>query len=75
MRISVLVLSFFPMNFIYFVLLHTNEYFIWALIYLDTTTQTGLSANTVVPLFAAVWLVTLLCNREFASTNLDVKFV
>ena len=33
-----------------------------------------MSVNTVVPIFAAKWLVTLLCNREFVNTNLDVRF-
>jgi len=33
-----------------------------------------MSVNTVVPIFAAEWLVTLLCNRGFESTNLDVRF-
>jgi len=63
------------MNFIYFVLLHTNEYFVKVPICLDTTSQTDMSVNTVLPLFAAEWLVALLCYREFASTNLDVKLV
>jgi hypothetical protein len=65
----------YPSHELYLLCVHINEHFIWVLIHLDTTSQTDMLVNTVVPLLAAEWLVTLLGNREFASTNLGVNFV